>query len=53
MTIQVVLDTMIDLSSFAEPDFDAKAWINDACAQKPADEAVDRYCIVELCLPCR
>jgi hypothetical protein len=34
---------MTDLSVFAEPGFDPKAWINTACAGKPQDEPLERF----------
>jgi hypothetical protein len=34
---------MADLQVFLEKDFDPKAYINAACANKPADQALDRY----------
>lgn len=34
---------MADLQVFLEEDFDPKAYINAACANKPADKALDRY----------
>lgn len=33
---------MADLGVFLEKDFDPKAYINAACANKPADQALDR-----------
>jgi len=34
---------MTDLTAFAEDGFDAKAWINAACAGKPQEEPLDRF----------
>lgn len=34
---------MTDLSVFAEPAFDPKAWINAACAGRAADEPLERF----------
>lgn len=32
-----------DLSVFADPTFDAKAWINGACAGRTQEEPLDRF----------
>lgn len=34
---------MTDLSVFAEAGFDAKAWINAACAGRPQEEPLERF----------
>lgn len=34
---------MTDLSVFAEAGFDAKAWINAACAGRPQQEPLERF----------
>jgi hypothetical protein len=33
---------MADLAAFAEKNFDAKRWINDACDARPPEEAIER-----------
>lgn len=37
---------MTDLQVFLDKDFDPKAYINAAIANKPADQALDRYALV-------
>ena len=32
----------MDLSIFARPDFDVKAWINATCAARPQDQVLDK-----------
>jgi len=34
---------MADISSFADEGFDPKAWVNAACASKPAEEPLERF----------
>eukprot|EP00884_Botryococcus_braunii_P002840 jgi/Botrbrau1/12557/Bobra.0169s0093.1 len=34
---------MADLTVFGTEDFDAKVWVNDACARRPGNEPLDRY----------
>eukprot|EP00241_Pyramimonas_parkeae_P016908 CAMPEP_0114299448 /NCGR_PEP_ID=MMETSP0059-20121206/12979_1 /TAXON_ID=36894 /ORGANISM="Pyramimonas parkeae, Strain CCMP726" /LENGTH=798 /DNA_ID=CAMNT_0001421921 /DNA_START=64 /DNA_END=2460 /DNA_ORIENTATION=+ len=35
--------SVVDLATFSEKDFDAKAWVNGACTSKPAEENLEKY----------
>eukprot|EP00850_Spirogloea_muscicola_P009387 SM000052S17779 [mRNA] locus=s52:718780:723671:+ [translate_table: standard] len=34
---------LVDLAAFSEERFDARAWLNAACAAQPPDDAADKY----------
>jgi hypothetical protein len=42
-TAPLATNSMTDLSVFAEAGFDAKAWINAACAGRPQQEPLERF----------